>query len=62
MDEAWETFQVSGKITDYLKFKNVECGELKAGGSMFSKQEERADGTEYYSDRDGLKCNADWRL
>lgn len=51
MDEAWEEFQVSGKVTDYLRF----CAEKK-------EREERPDGTEYRSDRDGLKCNANWRL
>lgn len=51
MDEAWKVFEASGKVTDYLEF----CTARK-------EQEERPDGTEYCSDRDGLKCNADWRL
>ena len=51
MDEAWKVFEASGKVTDYLEF----CTARK-------EQEERPDGTEYRSDRDGLKGNADWRL
>lgn len=60
MDEAWKRFEVSGKVADYLEFK-------RAGGEaemsfLPERREERADGAEYRSDRDGLKCNADWRL
>lgn len=51
MDEAWKIFETSGKVTDYLNF----CAVRK-------EQEERPDGTEHRSDRDGLKCHADWRL
>lgn len=61
MDEAWMRFEVSGRVTDYLHFKYAESEEMQliAGGAP---QEERPDGTEYRSDRDGLKCNANWRL
>lgn len=57
MDEAWRRFEVSGKITDYLKCKNIdtEATQKAAAG-------ETPDGTEYCSDRNGLKCNADWRI
>lgn len=51
MDEAWRDFLVTGKVTDYLKCKDSE-----------ETQKERPDGTEHRSDRDGLKCDADWRL
>lgn len=53
MDEAWRDFLISGKVVDYLKCKGIEDVEDSV---------EKSDGTEYRSDRDGLKCNADWRL
>lgn len=60
MDEAWMRFAVSGKVKDYLQFKRVETGRTSAVAESW--REERPDGTEYRSDRDGLTGNADWRL
>lgn len=57
MDEAWREFLVTGKVTDYLKYR--ESDYAQTAGSL---QKERPDGTEHCSDRDGLKCDADWRL
>lgn len=59
MDEAWKEFLVSGKVTDYLRYKGAESERMK---DAFYPQEERPDGTEYRSDRDGLTGNADWRI
>lgn len=61
MDEAWMEFLVSGKVTDYLRYKNAGS-EREQGTAAFYPQEERPDGTEYRSDRDGLTGNADWRI
>lgn len=58
MDEAWREFLVSGKVTDYLRFKYAESERMKQS----HPQEERPDGTEHHSDRDGLTCYADWRI
>ena len=60
MDEAWVRFLVSGKVTDYLRYKGAESEQ--GGETLAVLQEERPDGTEYRSDRDGLKWNADWRI
>lgn len=61
MDEAWKEFMLTGKVTDYLRFKRAESlqmqGELRA-----QRREEGPDGTEYGSDRDGLISHADWRV
>lgn len=51
MDEAWKNFSATGKINDYLIF----CIERE-------KQENKADGDKPCGDRDGLKCNANWRV
>ena len=59
MDEAWSNFMTTGRVTDYLKYKESHKGSFDTTGSGW---ENRPDGTEYRSDRDGLKGNADWRL
>lgn len=61
MDEAWKDFVVSGKVSDYLRSKNVEADGMQ-DTAMEIPREERPDGAEYHRDRNGLKCNADWRI
>lgn len=61
MDEAWRDFLASGKVIDYLRFKNAESDWMQEN-TVGDLREERPDGTEYHSDRDGLKCNAGWRV
>ena len=60
MDEAWRRFEISGKVTDYLKCKHIHAGETNKDTA--DSRKERPDGAEYRSDRNGLKCNADWRI
>ncbi len=50
MEEAWEEFEVSGRVTDYLHF----CAVRK-------EQEDKPDGTECRNDGNCFKCNASWR-
>ena len=59
MDEAWSNFMITGRVTDYLKYKESHEGSFDTTGRGW---ENRPDGTEDRSDRDGLKGNADWRL
>ena len=59
MDDAWNNFMITGRVTDYLKYKESHEGSFDTTGRGW---ENRPDGTEYRSDRDGLKGNADWRL
>lgn len=56
MDEAWSNFMITGRVTDYLKYKESHEGSFDTTGRGW---ENRPDGTEYRSDRDGLKGNAD---
>lgn len=51
MDKAWNTFAATGKIDDYLKF----CEERE-------EREEQPDGNKSSGDRNGLKCDAGWRI
>lgn len=61
MDEAWMEFMATGKVDDYLRYRNVESGQIRQA-DVGNPQEERPDGTEYRSDRDGLRGHADWRV
>lgn len=61
MDEAWMEFMATGKVDDYLRYRNAESGQIRQAG-VGNPQEERPDGTEYRSDRDGLRGYADWRI
>lgn len=60
MEEAWDTFLVSGKITDYLRYKHAQAEQQ--GEAAWNSEEEWPDGTKYCGDRDGLKCNAGGRI
>ena len=59
MEEAWRDFLVSGRVTDYLRYRNAvdvqESSNILAG-------EEQPDGKQYCGDRAGLTGNADWRI
>lgn len=61
MDEAWMEFMVTGKVDDYLRYRNAENGQMRQTDAL-NLREERPDGTEYRSDRDGLTGYADWRV
>lgn len=61
MDEAWMEFMATGRVSDYLQYKNADK-ERMMQGSAGNPQEERPDGTEYRSDRNGLTGYADWRV
>lgn len=68
-DDAWKNFELSGKITDYLSYRNaaVDRDEQKTWQSV-SDNDNVSDrgmsgyGTEHSSDRNDTKCNAHWRL
>ena len=49
MEKSWENFWTTGKVEDYLSYRNVE-------------KEDRVHGTVGDSDGNGLKCHADIRI
>ena len=63
--DAWKNFETSGKITDYLNYKQSVQNEERMTHSKsegMAKAESRgigSYGTEHSSDRDDFKCNAD---
>jgi hypothetical protein len=59
MDEAWRQFEMSGKVTDYLKFKGMN-GSLAFDCAQCGR--DRPDGAESCIDRNGVKYHADWRI
>ena len=42
MDEAWSNFMITGRVTDYLKYKESHEGSFdtigRAGGEMCSRR------------------------
>lgn len=61
MDEAWKEFMATGRVSAYLQYKNADTKRMKQR-STENPQEEKPDGTEYRSDRNGLTGYADWRV
>lgn len=59
IQDAWKNFELSGKISDYLAYKE-KCGP--EGKMVFPERGMGSYGTEHSSDRDRVKSNADWRL
>ncbi|MBO5302521.1 MAG: hypothetical protein J6A92_00565 [Lachnospiraceae bacterium] len=66
VEDAWKNFELSGKISDYLNYKQSMTADAKQiVQSQISPQENRGMGrygTEHHSDRDDTKCNANWRV
>ena len=53
MEKTWNTFWETGRIDDYLEI----CREKESD----REQEVRQNGAEPCNDRNGFKCDADWR-
>ena len=51
MEKSWENFWTTGKVEDYLSYRNVKA-----------EKEERLHGTVGDCDGNGLKCHADIRV
>ena len=51
MEETWKHFAATGKVEDYLKFKERE-----------SQQEVKKDGSKPDSNRTGYQCHASGRI
>lgn len=56
MEKTWEDFWSSGKVTDYLSYRNSVSDEMK------EQKEQREHGTGTGAYRDGVKCHAHWGL
>lgn len=59
MEKTWEDFWSSGKITDYLSYRNAleDVAERQK-----EQKEQETDGTGSGAYRDGAECHAGWRL
>lgn len=55
MEKTWDDFLKSGKVTDYLRYRNEVDSEK-------DKKERIYNGTDSYIDRDGADSHADRRL
>lgn len=65
VQDAWKNFEVSGKVLDYLAYRHNAGEAAKRGwkeSAAFLEEERNGNGRERGSDRDGVKCHADWRV
>ncbi len=66
IEDAWRNFELSGKISDYLNYKqSISADNSYKEQSQISSQENRgmgSYGTERSSDRNDSKCHANWRI
>ncbi|MBO5371499.1 MAG: hypothetical protein J6A75_02150 [Lachnospiraceae bacterium] len=63
VEDAWKNFELSGKISDYLNYKQSITKDNSHNLEQMSFNENRGTGrygTQHSSDRDDFKCNADW--
>ena len=51
MEKEWEDFWITGRVSDYLNYKDCYKDESKQGNKEFH-------GTDNYGDRDGNKHHA----
>lgn len=54
MEKTWNTFFETGRIHDYLEICKKKEQE--------KEQEIEQNGAKHSSDRNGLECNAGWRV
>ena len=63
--DAWKNFEASGKISDYLAYRqipNQEGKQEQTGAKAAAERGLGRYGTEHSSDGNGFKCHADWRV
>lgn len=65
VEDAWKNFELSGKIADYLSYKQAVTKDSQKKQEFEAGYKDRgigSYGTEHCSDRDNIKCNAHWRV
>lgn len=63
--DAWKNFELSGKVLDYLAYRQDEgrpAGHQLKSNSLLSERGMDRYGTEHSSDGNGDQCHADWGL
>lgn len=62
--DAWKNFELTGKVADYLAYRQSrEAGEPAAAGSaVFLEKGTGSYGVKRDSDGDGVRSHADWRV
>lgn len=63
--DAWKNFEMSGKVSDYLAYRqDVRQGGRppEEAGALLQERGRNRYGAERGSDGNGVKRHADWRL
>jgi hypothetical protein len=59
MEKTWETFWTSGKVTDYLTYRNIKSEEAQKSADQGPRKQEKY-GTVRDSDGNGFDSHACW--
>lgn len=66
IQDAWKDFELSGKVSDYLNYRQStgtkDMSERSNERSVTAERGIDGYGTEHSSDGHGVTCNADWRV
>ena len=62
MEKTWNTFFTTGRVDDYLNICRERDRLAEVPGEKKTKQETGQNGSKSCGDRNGLKCNANWRI
>lgn len=64
MEDAWKNFETTGRIADYLTYRNSlkEPGNVQDTGEGTAEKGMEQYGAKHRFDGNGFKCNADWRI
>lgn len=61
-EKYWERFEESGKIADYLAYKETQTCETAAGRYQNRNRKDEESESGNYRDRDGSVSSADWGI
>ncbi len=57
VQDAWKNFEASGKISDYLTYRQ-SAKAVQAGEAVFLEKGMGSYGSKHHPDGDGTKCHA----
>ena len=62
MEKTWDTFFATGRVDDYLDICRERKSLAESTAGEKTEQETKQNGRKPCGDRNGLKCNANWRV
>lgn len=62
MEKTWDKFFATGRVDDYLDICRERNSLAESTAGEKTEQETKQNGRKPCGDRNGLKCNANWRV